>query len=412
MVSCNRQPCLALISWTILGSIKSMTIQAFGEYLQSLIDARGLTKYRLAQLSGVNETLLGKIVRGDRNATDDILNKIGPHLGVSYDELRARVDFDHLGLEGVDRLRKYVLNSLDVDSVGAGTREPNQAGQDPAFDSIEAERVIEEIRAKAPFLDLFGQELVRSNSFKTLRAADLANQGPRLRRLTIFEREVMVLLEEIGAWLPEFDDTAVWTKTRGERSELFQRAIEVLRLSLNKSENAHILRRDGLAFELLEDDQLFRPGSEKPSPYSSCVHCGVGFEYPATVEEKALMTEALRLGVWAQRLDFPWFFGNHPDDRTSEFEYLRDAIEDAKAYYKRTGTKPRGFQMDPEREEYKHLPEPPSATELMIIRSLHAMGDPELSPKLGAPIWYKSSDERQKRLDQLLAQQHIKEVAG
>lgn len=76
-----------------------MSNQTFGQRLQRLIDERGSTKYRLGKESGVQQDLIGKIVRGDRSATDEVLAKLAPALGVPYDQLKAWARADGMGEE-------------------------------------------------------------------------------------------------------------------------------------------------------------------------------------------------------------------------------------------------------------------------------------------------------------------------
>lgn len=101
----------------------------FGEHLHKTLVERGLTKYRLWKLSGVSESLLGRIERGEREPTDEVLRKLAgvQELGVPYAQLRAWADTDLLGEERLTEvwrlsggwLAKVEAARNEIDRLGA-----------------------------------------------------------------------------------------------------------------------------------------------------------------------------------------------------------------------------------------------------------------------------------------------------
>lgn len=58
------------------------------EYIKKLREEKGLTQRRLAQLSGISNTEISRIEKGERQQPSPVtLKKIAPHLGVSYTDL-------------------------------------------------------------------------------------------------------------------------------------------------------------------------------------------------------------------------------------------------------------------------------------------------------------------------------------
>lgn len=63
---------------------------SFASRFRAALEAKPeLTKYRLAQLSGVNESQIGKIERGKSLPSEETLLKLAPHMGVDLPELLA-----------------------------------------------------------------------------------------------------------------------------------------------------------------------------------------------------------------------------------------------------------------------------------------------------------------------------------
>lgn len=82
----------------------------FGQKLARAIEVAGLTKYKLAKLSGVSDAHLTNLTSGKRDPTDDIMQKLAPHLGVPLKDLRLWADLEHLGYEGLVRVEEYIIN--------------------------------------------------------------------------------------------------------------------------------------------------------------------------------------------------------------------------------------------------------------------------------------------------------------
>lgn len=86
-----------------------------GRFTRALLSA-GLSRYRLAQLSGVAAANLSSIELGKRTPTDDQLERIAPHLGVDLAELQAWADVDRLGPERVTNLLARAPAILDEEA--------------------------------------------------------------------------------------------------------------------------------------------------------------------------------------------------------------------------------------------------------------------------------------------------------
>lgn len=66
---------------------------SFGTYLQSLIDRAGFkTRAELARVSGVDDTTIGRWIRGEKEPTIGGLRAIAPHLRVRLGDLMIRAE--------------------------------------------------------------------------------------------------------------------------------------------------------------------------------------------------------------------------------------------------------------------------------------------------------------------------------
>ena len=63
-----------------------------GEKLRRLRENMGISQYRLAKLSGADQSGISKYERGDRNVGLEVLQKICPVLGVSVSEFLDETD--------------------------------------------------------------------------------------------------------------------------------------------------------------------------------------------------------------------------------------------------------------------------------------------------------------------------------
>ena len=77
--------------------------------LEQALEVAGMTKYRLAKLTGISQVQIGRLASGERDATPDAVQAIAPHLGLSVEEMQAWADADRLGDQGIERLERYVL---------------------------------------------------------------------------------------------------------------------------------------------------------------------------------------------------------------------------------------------------------------------------------------------------------------
>lgn len=62
-------------------------------FLAEYLERTGLTQYKLAQLSGVTQSHISKIVRGLAQPKPETLKKLAPALGVSDSELMIRAGY-------------------------------------------------------------------------------------------------------------------------------------------------------------------------------------------------------------------------------------------------------------------------------------------------------------------------------
>lgn len=91
--------------------MQTMTAGGFGPRLEQARQALGLSKYRVAKDAKLNESYYGKLERGAAPPpSDDVLSDLAPVLGVDFDQLKAWADADRLGDEGLERLKRYVLD--------------------------------------------------------------------------------------------------------------------------------------------------------------------------------------------------------------------------------------------------------------------------------------------------------------
>jgi transcriptional regulator with XRE-family HTH domain len=99
-------------------------------FTRALLSA-GLSRYRLAQLSGVPAANISSIELGKRTPTEDQLARIAPHLGVELTELLAWADFDRLGPDRAAALADRTAGLLDELRVGGEAEWPFAEGQHP-----------------------------------------------------------------------------------------------------------------------------------------------------------------------------------------------------------------------------------------------------------------------------------------
>jgi transcriptional regulator with XRE-family HTH domain len=84
----------------------------FGQQLREWREQRGLSGNKLAQLSGLAQSVINGIELGRRPPSDQNLEAIVgvPEMDITLDHLRAWRDADKIGgAEGLDRIRRYVM---------------------------------------------------------------------------------------------------------------------------------------------------------------------------------------------------------------------------------------------------------------------------------------------------------------
>lgn len=60
---------------------------ALGDYLKELREERKMTTYEVAKISGVNQSYISQMERGQKHPSPDILRKLAPALMTTYGEL-------------------------------------------------------------------------------------------------------------------------------------------------------------------------------------------------------------------------------------------------------------------------------------------------------------------------------------
>ena len=97
--------------------------------LKELRTKKGLSQYRLSQLSGVTQSYISKYERGDSCVSFELLKKLLPHLGVSVSEFLSETDhqvdqsgaileFPKLDEKKEALLRKVIADVQDLEYEG------------------------------------------------------------------------------------------------------------------------------------------------------------------------------------------------------------------------------------------------------------------------------------------------------
>lgn len=89
-----------MVEMKVLGHNRHMS-ENFGAYLVELRRARDLSANRVALSSGVDQGTLSKVERGERRATDEMLAKLAPVLGVPFMTLKQAALRDRLSQEDI-----------------------------------------------------------------------------------------------------------------------------------------------------------------------------------------------------------------------------------------------------------------------------------------------------------------------
>lgn len=85
-----------------------MAANLFSQQLTLLLDRLGMSRYRLARLSGLSISYVGLLASGARSPSDAALRKLVPVLQVPFAELKAWVEAGRLGEEGLAGLRAHL----------------------------------------------------------------------------------------------------------------------------------------------------------------------------------------------------------------------------------------------------------------------------------------------------------------
>lgn len=76
--------------------------------IQDAIDRLGLTQYRVAAEAGIDRAFFHRVLTAERPLSYELIDKLAPVLKLDPDKLKAQVDADRLGEEGLERLKRYI----------------------------------------------------------------------------------------------------------------------------------------------------------------------------------------------------------------------------------------------------------------------------------------------------------------
>ena len=83
----------------------------FSEKIIQLRMAKSWSCKHLAEVAGVDQSLLNKIEQRKRPPTDRVIQRLSVALGVTFDELKAYAEADQLGPSGLSRLKRFVFDA-------------------------------------------------------------------------------------------------------------------------------------------------------------------------------------------------------------------------------------------------------------------------------------------------------------
>jgi SOS-response transcriptional repressor LexA len=122
-------PNLALIfsgyGRTVMKRYPTVVHTRLGQLITELRQAAGLSGARLAETAKVPQSLLNRVERGERPATDDFLAKIAPVLGVSFDVLKEATYDDVIPADERRRLAGWLAKTGSLHVV-PGSGQPQQ----------------------------------------------------------------------------------------------------------------------------------------------------------------------------------------------------------------------------------------------------------------------------------------------
>ena len=102
----------------------------FSEQLHRCMAEKGLSGYRVAIESGLQQQSLSAILKGKRQATEHVIQGLAKceSLGLTYEQMKAWMLLDQMGEDGLAALRQYAPNVM------AGLRVPTPPSPDELFD--------------------------------------------------------------------------------------------------------------------------------------------------------------------------------------------------------------------------------------------------------------------------------------
>lgn len=157
----------------------TMQTPHISDVLRNLRERHRITKYRLAQLTGLTQSYLGQLEKGRYIPSDETLRKLSEALNYDFEMLKAVADAERLGEKGVERIAKSVLMNIELRDLDAEVeRINNQIGK--GITEEEAQRHVNEYmesRKPWPLHDLGQASTEKSAQSHGLQSHDETNRN-------------------------------------------------------------------------------------------------------------------------------------------------------------------------------------------------------------------------------------------
>ncbi|XID75807.1 helix-turn-helix domain-containing protein [Alkanindiges sp. WGS2144] len=83
----------------------------FSKQLSLLLSRLGISKYKLAKLSGLSPAYITLLTNGERSPSDEAIRKIASIVEVDFHVMQSWVNADKLGISGLENLKQHVLDT-------------------------------------------------------------------------------------------------------------------------------------------------------------------------------------------------------------------------------------------------------------------------------------------------------------
>jgi transcriptional regulator with XRE-family HTH domain len=109
----------------------------FGDKLRLHREAKGVSGYLICQVTSIPSSLFVAIEKGRRAPSDANLEALAamPELGVTLEQLQAWRDLDRIGVEGLERIKRWVPEAIE----GAAPAGPKRKETSDAIAQVLAE---------------------------------------------------------------------------------------------------------------------------------------------------------------------------------------------------------------------------------------------------------------------------------